>query len=224
MAIEMSANELVYFCLGIGVEVLEFVHGLKFDDVETIGEDAVGFALEKMFAFVGRDVRNGGEYVGAVGCRAFDAVSVVDTAFASFMVNVKVLKVVVKVDGASTEISAQEGSMGSEDCCYIDMAFATERDGEAGLPFVKVGDNGGGELTGDVLDGKSREGKTGVGEVNSHRQGTMRRDSQRRLSRLSRGRWEGWGCPQGSRGRPSTRRDGSTCYWCRRGGPGGCPR
>lgn len=39
----------------------------------------------------------------------------------------------------------------------VDMAFATERDGETSLPFVEVGDNGGGELTRHILAKEPRD-------------------------------------------------------------------
>lgn len=41
MTIEMTPNKFVDLCLGQRVEVLEFVHGLKLDNVETVGKDAV---------------------------------------------------------------------------------------------------------------------------------------------------------------------------------------
>lgn len=167
VAIEMTTDKLVDLGLGGGMKVLKFMHGLKFDDVETVGKDSVGFAFEEMLAFVGCDVRNGGKDVGAVGSRTFDAVSVVDTAFSGLVVDVKVLEIVVKVDRACTEISAQEGGMGGEHRGDIDMTFATEGDGEASLPFVKVGDDGGGQLAGDVLQGRSIN-KTRVENSKTH--------------------------------------------------------
>lgn len=72
-------------------------------------------------------------------CRSFDAVSMVDTAFTGFMVDVKVLEVVVKVDGAGAEVSPEKGCVGREDCRYVDMTLATEWDGETCLPLVKMG-------------------------------------------------------------------------------------
>lgn len=41
--------------------------------------------------------------------------------------------------------------MCGEDGGDVDVAFAAEGDGQAGLPFVEVGDDGGGELPGNVL-------------------------------------------------------------------------
>ena len=87
---------------------------------------------------------NGRENVGAVGGRALDAVAVIDAALARFMVDVEVLEVVVKVDGAGAEVAAEEGGVGGEDGAHVDVAFAAEGDCEAGLPFVEMRDDGGG--------------------------------------------------------------------------------
>ena len=78
------------------------MHRLELDDIKTIRKNAVGFAFEKMFGFIGSNVGHGGENVGAMCGRAFDAVAMVDAAFASFMVDIEVLKVIVEVHGAST--------------------------------------------------------------------------------------------------------------------------
>ena len=51
-------------------------------------------------------MRDGGEDIGAMCRRTFDAVAVVDAALPGFMVHVKVLHVVVEVDGAGAQVSA----------------------------------------------------------------------------------------------------------------------
>ena len=81
-----------------------------------------------------------------------DAVPVVDAALARLVVDIEVLEVVVEVDGACTEVAAEEGSMGREDGSDVDVPLAAERDGEACLPLVEVGDDGLIELARDVLD------------------------------------------------------------------------
>jgi hypothetical protein len=151
----MTTDELVDLGLGGGVHVLELVHSLELDDVETIGKDAVRFSLEEMLGFVGSNVGDSGKDVGTVGSTAFYAVAVVDTALASLVVDVKVLEVVVKVNGASAEVSSEKGSVCGEDSGDIDVSFAAERDGEAGLPLVEVCDDDLVELAGDVLEGGS---------------------------------------------------------------------
>lgn len=95
-----------------------------------------------MFAFVRRDMRYGCENISAMRSGALDAIAVVDTAFSGFMINVEVLEVVVEVDGAGAEVASEESCVGCEDCCDIDMTFAAERDGEACLPLVEMGDDG----------------------------------------------------------------------------------
>jgi hypothetical protein len=80
----------------------------------------------------------GGEHVGTVCSGAFDAVAVVNTAFSGFVIDVEVLEVVVKVNRASAEVSAQESGVRCEHRCYIDVAFAAEGDGETCLPLVEM--------------------------------------------------------------------------------------
>ena len=45
-----------------------------------------------------------------------DTIAVVDTALARFSVNVEKLKVIIKVDGTSAEITAEKGRVCGEDC------------------------------------------------------------------------------------------------------------
>lgn len=46
MAIEMAPDKFVNFGFARGVQVLELVNGLELDDIQSIGEDTVGFPLE----------------------------------------------------------------------------------------------------------------------------------------------------------------------------------
>ena len=96
-------------------------------------------------------MRNGGKDIGAVGGGALDAISVIDAALSCLVIDVEVLEVVVKVDGACAEVAAEEGGVGGEDGGDVDVSLAAEGDGEAGMPFVEVGDNGAVELARDVL-------------------------------------------------------------------------
>lgn len=98
MSVEMPTDELIDLRLGCGVQVLELVHRLEFDDVKPVGDDAVGLSFEEMLRLVRGDVRYSREYVRAVRSGALDAVAVVDSAFARFVIDVEVLQVVVKVD------------------------------------------------------------------------------------------------------------------------------
>ncbi len=86
----------------------------------------------------------------------FDTITMVDAALSSFVIAIKVLKVVVEIDTACAEVTTEEGSMSSEDGCDIDMTFPAEGDSEACLPFVEMGDNGLVESPRDVL-GMGRE-------------------------------------------------------------------
>ena len=97
-----------------------------------------------MLRLVRGDVRYSCEDVRAMRGRTFDAVSVVDAALASFVVDIKILEIVVKIDAARAEVAAKECGVCGEDGGDIDVAFAAKGNREACLPFVEVCDDGGG--------------------------------------------------------------------------------
>ncbi len=124
------------------MQVLELVHGLELDDVETVRQDTVGLAFEEMLGLVGGDVADGSEDVCAVSCSPLDTVAVVDATLAGLVVYVEVLQIVVEIDAASAEVSTEESGMGGEDGGYVDVTLPAERDGKTCLPLVEVGDDG----------------------------------------------------------------------------------
>ena len=126
------------------MKILEFMHCLELDDIQTVRKDSIRFSLEEMLALVSSDMRDSGEDICTMGCAAFNAVSVIDTTFPCLVINVKVLKVVVKVDGTSAEVTAEEGGVGGEYGGDVNMPFPTKGDSNTGLPLMKVGDNSGG--------------------------------------------------------------------------------
>ena len=99
-----------------------------------------------MLSLVRGDVRHSCEYISAMGSRTLDAVAMIYPAFSGFMVDVKVLQIVVEIDRSSTEVPAEESSVRGEHGGDIDVAFTTQRDGNAGLPLMEVGDDSGGKL------------------------------------------------------------------------------
>lgn len=109
-----------------------------------------------MFGFESGNVRDGSEDIGAVGSRSFDAVSirqliskavgavslpVVDTPFASLVVDIKVLEVVVEIYTTSTQVSSEQSSVGGKDGSYVDMPLSAESNSETSLPFVEMGND-----------------------------------------------------------------------------------
>lgn len=88
-------------------------------------------------------MRDCGEDIGTMGCTAFNAVSVVYAALSSLVVDVEILKIVVKVDRASAEVTAEKSSVCCEYGSDVDVSFSTKRDGDTSLPLVKVGDDRG---------------------------------------------------------------------------------
>lgn len=83
--------------------------------------------------------------------RSLDAITMVYTAFASFVVDIEVLEVIVEIDAACAEVATEEGGVCGEYGCYVDVAFSTEGDSEAGLPFVEMSNDRGGQLVSDEL-------------------------------------------------------------------------
>jgi hypothetical protein len=70
----------------------------------------------------------------------FDAIAVIYASLSSFVVNVKVGKVIVEVDASSTEIATEQGCVCCKNGGNINVAFSGEGNGESCLPFVEVGD------------------------------------------------------------------------------------
>lgn len=141
VTIEVTAHEIVNLLLGLLVQVLELVHGAELCDVESVGEHAIGLALEEMLTLIGGDVGDGGEDVAGVCGGALDAVAVVDAALACLGVDVKVLKVVVEVDGAGAEVASEESCVGCEDGRDVDAALLAEGEGDTREPLVEVGND-----------------------------------------------------------------------------------
>lgn len=121
MPIEMAADKLVDFGFGRRMKVLELVHSLEFDYVEAVRQNPIWLPLQKMLAFICCDMGDGCEDVRAMCRRAFDAVAVIDPSLPGFMVNIKVLEVVVEVDGTRAEIATKESCVGRKNSRYVDV-------------------------------------------------------------------------------------------------------
>jgi hypothetical protein len=67
---------------------------------------------------------------------------VVDTPFTSLVIDIKVLEVVVEINTTSTQVSSEQGSMGSENGSDVDMPLSAEGNSETSLPFVEVSNDG----------------------------------------------------------------------------------
>ena len=65
------------------------------------------------------------KYVSTVSSGAFDTVAVVDASFSCFVINVKILKVVIKVDASSTKVASEKSSMRCKNGRHVDMSLAT---------------------------------------------------------------------------------------------------
>ena len=147
------------------------MHSLELDNIEAVGKNAVGFAFKEMLRLVSRDMANSGKDVRAVSCRSLDTVAMVDATLAGFMINIEVLKIVVEVDGACAEVSAEKGCVGGEDCGDVDMPLSAEGDCEASLPLMEMGDDGLVQSVGGVLSGIIRRivNRAHVGRIRKER-------------------------------------------------------
>jgi hypothetical protein len=125
MSVKVTSDELVYLGLCSCVKVLKFMHGLEFDYVQTIRQDPVGLTLQQVFGLVGGDVGNGGEYVSTVSGRAFDTIAMIDPTFPSFVVDIKVLEVIVEVNASGTKIATKKCGVCCEDSGDINMTLST---------------------------------------------------------------------------------------------------
>jgi hypothetical protein len=156
--VKVPPDKLVDLGFARRMQILEFVDRLELDDVQTVREHTVRFSFQQMLALVRGDMRHRRKHICAVCRRALYAVPMVDTPFACLVIDVKVLQVVVKVDGAGAEVATEEGGVGGEDGGDIDVALPAEGNGKPRLPLVEVGDDGGIELAGNVLH--SRRGRS----------------------------------------------------------------
>lgn len=80
-----------------------------------------------MLGFIGGDVGYSGKDVGAVSSTAFNTVTMVDATLTSLLIDIKVGEVVVEINRASTEVTAQKSSMSGEDCTNVKMTLLDQR-------------------------------------------------------------------------------------------------
>ena len=113
-------------------------------------------------------MRDGSKDIGAVGSRAFNAISVVDTTLPRFVIDIEVLKIIVEIDRASAEVSAQECSMSCENSGDIDVPLPAERNGNASLPFVEVRNDRGVKLAREILKEGKRVNTGSLLEMGGH--------------------------------------------------------
>ena len=106
MPVEVPADEIMDLLLRLLMQVLEFVNRRELGDVQTVGQNTVWLALEQVLRLECGDVRDSSEDVASVSSSTFNAVPVVNPALASLSINVKPLKVVVEINGASTKVSS----------------------------------------------------------------------------------------------------------------------
>ena len=127
------------------------MHGRELDDVETVGQDTIGLALEQMFGLVCGDVGDCGEDIAGVCGGTLNTVPVVDTTLSCLGVHIEVLEVVVEIYGAGAKVTSEKGCVGGEDSGYIDASLAAEWERHTGEPLVEMRDDGLGRLVANEL-------------------------------------------------------------------------
>ena len=83
-----------------------------------------------MLRLIRRDMRDGRKDVRTVRRGSLDTVSMIDATFTSFVIDVKVLQIVVKIYGSRAEIASEKGRVGREDGRHVDVAFSAAACGD----------------------------------------------------------------------------------------------
>ena len=91
MTIKVAPDKFIDFCFACCMHVLKLVNRLEFNNIQAIRKNTVWFPFKQVFTFIGCDVRNGCEHISAMCCGTFYAVSVIDSSFSSFVVDIKIL-------------------------------------------------------------------------------------------------------------------------------------
>lgn len=138
MAIEVTTNEVVDALLVDLMQILELVSCRELLDIQTVGQNTVGLALEQMLTLVSSDMRYSSEDIGGVGSTAFYAVTVVDASLSSLGIAIKVLQVVVEIDRAGAEITTEEGCVSGEDGSHVNSALLTQRESNTSEPLMEL--------------------------------------------------------------------------------------
>lgn len=160
----MTPHKLINLRLRRRMQILKLMHRLELDHIQPIREHPIRFPLQQMLTLIRRNMRHRCEHIRTMRGGPFNAVSMIDTTFASFVIDVEILQIVVEVDATGTKVPTEKGGVGCEDGGDVDVTFSEEGDGEACLPFVEVRYYGGVELTGDVLDVKKPRSTHGIQE------------------------------------------------------------
>ena len=157
-----------------------------------------------MFALVGGDVGDGRKDVGRVRCGSLDAVPMVDPPLACFSINIEVLQVVVEVNRAGAEVSAEQRSMGREDGGQVDLPLLAQGQSNTSQPLMEVSNDRTLLLVRDELYHIQQITRKVRTDANKPRRGTMQPNSRRQWPRSSHHHQAERGHQRCSRGRLST--------------------
>ena len=91
-----------------------------------------------MLTLIGGNVGHGCKDICGVRSCTLDAVTVVNPSLSSLGIHIEVLKVVIKINGTSTEVTTEESSMGGEDRRNVNAPLPAEWETDTSKPFVEM--------------------------------------------------------------------------------------
>ena len=136
---EVALQEVHDLVFRLRVQVLELVQRRVLDEVDAVGRDHVGDALEQVLRLEAGHVAHGGEHVREVRGAALDAVAVVDLPVAGLLVDVERGQVAVQVRVARRQVPPEQCRVRREQ--RADVVVRPEPDEQqaaAAQPLVEV--------------------------------------------------------------------------------------
>lgn len=94
-----------------------------------------------MLALVGSNMTDSRKDIGTMSCASLDTVTMINTTLTSLVINIKVSEVVVKVNRASTQVTAQKSSVRGKDGSNVNLALLDQWNGNTSQPFVEMSNN-----------------------------------------------------------------------------------
>ena len=90
---------------------------------------------------MGGDLGNGGKHVRRGRGRALHAVAMVDLSIAGLFVQIELIQIVVEIDVAGAQVSAQQSGVRREDGRNAQLPHPAQHQTAAGQPFVEMSDD-----------------------------------------------------------------------------------
>lgn len=82
---------------------------------------------------------------------SFNAIAMVNASFAGFVVDIKVLQIIIEIDGSCAEVSSEESGVGGEYRRDINSTFSAKGKCNSSKPFMEMSNDGFRSLVRDKL-------------------------------------------------------------------------